>query len=115
MAAGRAEGIDGDVGLDLLRTMWRIRAFEERRKLELHVLETQRLESLAMLTGGVAHDFNNLLAVILGNSRIASTDVPPDSPLHLRLARIRAAASPIVRRNSLSDSASRISAAPAAA
>jgi PAS domain S-box-containing protein len=68
------------------------RAEEERRKLELHVLETQRLESLAMLTGGVAHDFNNLLAVILGNSRIASTDVPPDSPLHLRLARIRAAA-----------------------
>jgi PAS domain S-box-containing protein len=68
------------------------RVEEERRKLELHVLEAQRLESLAMLTGGVAHDFNNLLAVILGNSRMASTDVPPDSPLHLRLARIRAAA-----------------------
>ena len=68
------------------------RAEEERRKLELHVLEAQRLESLAMLTGGVAHDFNNLLAVILGNSRMASTDLPPDSPLHLRLARIRAAA-----------------------
>ena len=42
--------------------------------------------------GGIAHDFNNLLAVILGNSRMAATDVPPDSPLHLRLARIRAAA-----------------------
>jgi len=68
------------------------RAEEERRKLELHVLEAQRLESLAMLTGGVAHDFNNLLAVILGNSRMAATDAPPDSPLHLRLARIRAAA-----------------------
>jgi PAS domain S-box-containing protein len=68
------------------------RAEEERRKLELHVLEAQRLESLAMLTGGVAHDFNNLLAVILGNSRMAATDVPLDSPLHLRLARIRAAA-----------------------
>jgi PAS domain S-box-containing protein len=68
------------------------RAEEERRKLELQVLEAQRLESLAMLTGGVAHDFNNLLAVILGNSRMAATDAPPDSPLHLRLARIRAAA-----------------------
>jgi len=68
------------------------RAEEERRKLELHVLESQRLESLAILTGGVAHDFNNLLAVILGNSRMASTEVSPDSPLHLRLARIRAAA-----------------------
>ena len=68
------------------------RAEQERRELERHVLEAQRLESLAMLTGGVAHDFNNLLAVILGNSRMASADAPPDSPLHLRLARIRAAA-----------------------
>ena len=68
------------------------RAEAERRELERQVLEAQRLESLAMLTGGVAHDFNNLLAVILGNSRMASTDAPADSPLHLRLARIRAAA-----------------------
>ena len=68
------------------------RAEEERRELERHALEAQRLESLAMLTGGVAHDFNNLLAVILGNSRMASADVPPDSAVHLRLARIRAAA-----------------------
>ena len=68
------------------------RAEEERRELERHVQEAQRLEGLAMLTGGVAHDFNNLLAVILGNSRMASADVPPDSPLHLRLTRIRAAA-----------------------
>ena len=45
-----------------------------------------------MLTGGVAHDFNNLLAVILGNSRMALAETPPDSPLHARLARIRAAA-----------------------
>jgi PAS domain S-box-containing protein len=68
------------------------RAEEERRQLERHVLEAQRLESLAMLTGGVAHDFNNLLVVILGNSRMALADAPPDSALHSRLARIRAAA-----------------------
>ena len=67
-------------------------AEEERRKLERHVLEAQRLESLAMLTGGVAHDFNNLLVVILGNSRMALADAPPASALHSRLARIRAAA-----------------------
>ena len=68
------------------------RVDEERRTLEHRVLEAQRLESLALLTGGVAHDFNNLLAVILGNSRMALADAPPASPLHSRLARIRAAA-----------------------
>jgi PAS domain S-box-containing protein len=68
------------------------RAQEERRRLERQVLEAQRLESLAMLTGGVAHDFNNLLAVILGNSRMAAAEAPPDAPLQTRLARIRAAA-----------------------
>ncbi len=68
------------------------RAEADRRKLELHVHEAERLESLALLTGGVAHDFNNLLVVILGNSRMALADAPPDSPLASRLARIRAAA-----------------------
>ena len=68
------------------------RVDEERRKLERQVLESERLESLALLTGGVAHDFNNLLAVILGNSRMALTDAPEDSPLRSRLARIRDAA-----------------------
>jgi PAS domain S-box-containing protein len=67
-------------------------AEEERRRLERHVLEAQRLESLAMLTGGVAHDFNNLLAVILGNSRMALAEAPPASPQRTRLTRIRAAA-----------------------
>jgi PAS domain S-box-containing protein len=68
------------------------RAEQERRRLEQHVFEAQRLESLAVLTGGVAHDFNNLLAVILGNSRMALADAAPESPLYTRLARIRAAA-----------------------
>jgi PAS domain S-box-containing protein len=68
------------------------RAEEERRQLELQVLEAQRLESLAVLAGGVAHDFNNLLMVILGNSRVALAETPPEAPISTRLLRIRAAA-----------------------
>ncbi|HEY7372406.1 MAG TPA: PAS domain-containing protein [Polyangia bacterium] len=57
-----------------------LRAEEERRKLELSVLQAQKLESLGVLAGGIAHDFNNLLTTILGNADLARMESSPDSP-----------------------------------
>lgn len=57
----------------------RQRAELEKRQLELHLQETQKLESLGVLAGGIAHDFNNLLTVILGNLSLIRQDTPRNS------------------------------------
>ncbi|MDH3642060.1 MAG: response regulator [Gammaproteobacteria bacterium] len=61
-------------------------AERERDALNRKMLETQRLESLGLLAGGVAHDFNNLLAGILGNADFALLDqnLPADTKRRLQ-------------------------------
>ncbi len=67
-------------------------AEKERRKLERRIQESQRIESLATLAGGVAHDFNNLLVGILGNADLAMLQLHPESPARPQLEGIELAA-----------------------
>ena len=69
-AYGRITGIEGAFQ-DITE---RKKAGLARASLEAQLRESQKMEALGTLAGGVAHDFNNILGTILGNAELARHD-----------------------------------------
>jgi len=75
----------------------RKRADEEKSKLQIQLLQAQKMEAIGTLTSGVAHDFNNLLTVIQGYADLSIKTIDEKNPLYSDIQQIYIAAEKAAR------------------
>jgi signal transduction histidine kinase len=66
-------------------------AKEEQAKLEVQLLQAQKIEALGQMAGGVAHDFNNMLFVIKGYAELVMRMLTPTDPVYAYMKEIEKA------------------------
>lgn len=68
------------IGDTIVTALERKHTEADRAHLAEQLVQSQKMESVGRLAGGVAHDFNNMLVVILGYSELLQQSLPADSP-----------------------------------
>jgi PAS domain S-box-containing protein len=88
MPAARADGTEFRVEVSLVpidesRQLLSaaIRDITDRLKLEEQLRQSQKLQAIGQLAGGVAHDFNNLLTIVLGYTEAILSEIGPSHPM----------------------------------
>jgi signal transduction histidine kinase/ActR/RegA family two-component response regulator len=76
----------GQLMRDLEESLSRLRRTQEQ------LLQSQKMEAVGRLAGGVAHDFNNQLTAIIGYADLLADETPPDDPRQEGIGEIAKAA-----------------------
>ncbi len=74
-------GIDRDI-------TERKKAEQEKLRVEEQYRQSQKMEALGTLAGGIAHDLNNVLTPIMGNAQLCLLTIAPENPLYSKLQNI---------------------------
>jgi PAS domain S-box-containing protein len=72
--------------------IWTFHDITERKTLEARLFQSQKMETVGKLAGGVAHEFNSILTTIIGQGELLLGDLPAGSPLAKNAAEINKAA-----------------------
>jgi two-component system cell cycle sensor histidine kinase/response regulator CckA len=73
------------------RIIGTVQDITDRRLLEDQLRQSQKMEAIGRLAGGIAHDLNNALTAIAGYSELALAELPPDHPTRADIEEIRRA------------------------
>jgi PAS domain S-box-containing protein len=85
------QAIQAEIAHRELAQKQRDEELERSKALKQQLIQTQKMEAIGRLAGGVAHDFNNLLGVILGNSELLLQNASLDKAVGERIQEIKMA------------------------
>ena len=87
----RADIVRGEDGRPI-RMVGTLQDITDRRELEEELRQSQKLEAIGRLAGGISHDLNNALTIIIGYSELAVTALDERHPVREDVEHIRRAA-----------------------